>query len=248
MTALTRFVISLYPQSWRERYGAEFEALIEDMPSNLANTLDILKGALRMRLSAWSPIRVVLIAAVLGAIGGVLACVLLSRGYASEISIGVSRASIGTQTRSQHVGHYVEKVIDTAFNKASLETAVQTLELTGKRGLNLPRAGAQFKRSITVSRLEESNGMSRFVVRFQCRDPKVAREVDEKLVGMIMDQALQLALTAKSAPPLTFMVLGTPTLLRSGLLHIWIFSVAGAAVGTVLALLARVTSRNLKLG
>lgn len=35
----------LYPRSWRRRYGAELEGLVEDMPRRLGVSLDLLVGA-----------------------------------------------------------------------------------------------------------------------------------------------------------------------------------------------------------
>lgn len=50
MKNLTSLAIRLYPQRWRERYGEELEALLEDSgQSGPFTLLDILKGALSMQ-------------------------------------------------------------------------------------------------------------------------------------------------------------------------------------------------------
>jgi hypothetical protein len=42
----------LYPEAWRERYGAEFDALLEDVSPSFGDVCDVLGGALRARLTA----------------------------------------------------------------------------------------------------------------------------------------------------------------------------------------------------
>lgn len=44
-------LIRLYPAAWRERYGAEFEALLAARPATLRDRVDIVLGALDARLS-----------------------------------------------------------------------------------------------------------------------------------------------------------------------------------------------------
>jgi len=51
---LIRFAGRLYPASWRRRYEAEFEALIEDASRDWRDVLDVLLGALKMQLTTWS--------------------------------------------------------------------------------------------------------------------------------------------------------------------------------------------------
>ncbi len=51
MNLLLNLVLRLYPKWWRERYGDEFNALLEDVRPGIVDTLNILKGALAMQLS-----------------------------------------------------------------------------------------------------------------------------------------------------------------------------------------------------
>ncbi|HEX6506189.1 MAG TPA: hypothetical protein VF221_01015 [Chloroflexota bacterium] len=46
MKALLRF----YPADWRERYGVELEALLEEHPTTLRDVLDLIRGAVDARL------------------------------------------------------------------------------------------------------------------------------------------------------------------------------------------------------
>jgi len=59
-----RWLIRLYPRAWRERYGAELEALMEDSPRGWRDLLDVAATGLGLRLRACAPL---LVGALLGA-------------------------------------------------------------------------------------------------------------------------------------------------------------------------------------
>ncbi len=56
----------LYPAAWQARYGAEYEALIEDAEPRARDGVDVLWGAMTMRVTARSFVRIVLPCALLG--------------------------------------------------------------------------------------------------------------------------------------------------------------------------------------
>lgn len=48
-------LVHLYPARWRQRYGAEFSALIEDVPFSLSVLVDVCSNVLRAQLAERSP-------------------------------------------------------------------------------------------------------------------------------------------------------------------------------------------------
>lgn len=48
-----RHISRLYPRRWRRRYGTEFEALIEELPTTPGNLVDVAAGAFRAHLAEW---------------------------------------------------------------------------------------------------------------------------------------------------------------------------------------------------
>jgi hypothetical protein len=48
MRTLIRWAARLYPATWRNRYAAEFDALLDDIPPSLADLCDVLAGVLRV--------------------------------------------------------------------------------------------------------------------------------------------------------------------------------------------------------
>jgi hypothetical protein len=49
MRNLTRWAARLYPQTWRDRYAAEFDALLDDISPSLGDLCDVLGDVLRVR-------------------------------------------------------------------------------------------------------------------------------------------------------------------------------------------------------
>jgi hypothetical protein len=47
---VAQLLVRVYPRAWRERYGVEFAALLEDRPSGLGTVLDVLGSALCERV------------------------------------------------------------------------------------------------------------------------------------------------------------------------------------------------------
>jgi len=57
----------LYPRAWRERYGEEFDAILEDRKPCLLDIADVLLGAFRMRVSMRHLVQIVLPCGLAGA-------------------------------------------------------------------------------------------------------------------------------------------------------------------------------------
>jgi hypothetical protein len=68
MTPLLKLLARLYPSAWHRRYGAEFDALLEDRPPCLRDAFDILSGALKMQLKTRSFLQTTLACSLLGAL------------------------------------------------------------------------------------------------------------------------------------------------------------------------------------
>ena len=88
MQRLSRIFAKLYPRSWRERYGAEFEALLDDahvgdIAADARIAGDVFTGAMLMRVQRWKRFGA---AALLGAVA--LAVASWWAGRAAYISPG----------------------------------------------------------------------------------------------------------------------------------------------------------------
>src|SRR5690349_9999633 len=87
----------LYPRQWRERYGAEFDALMEDVEPDGWEFANVLGGALKMQLT--SETAYFKLAAVLGVIGAVVALGVSLRVPERYQSTGVLRVASDSQNQ-----------------------------------------------------------------------------------------------------------------------------------------------------
>jgi hypothetical protein len=91
MKRLIAIAASLYPRSWREQYGREFEALLDDVGPSPRIFMNVLRGAIRMQLSTRSNLlKLVAATAVLGAIVSTAASFAVPQTYVSSAVISVT--------------------------------------------------------------------------------------------------------------------------------------------------------------
>ncbi len=86
---LTKLASKLYPRWWRERYGEEFAALLEDARPGIGGTVDIAKGAFAMQFSTFSVSQTIMAGAVLGVALGYSASLFLHPQFTSSAMISV---------------------------------------------------------------------------------------------------------------------------------------------------------------
>ena len=85
-----RIASRLYPSRWRRRYGAEFDALLEDTRPTLKNALDVAWGALEMHMKMLTFSKLAVLCGVSGAILAAVMAVRMPGKYVSEAVIRVS--------------------------------------------------------------------------------------------------------------------------------------------------------------
>jgi hypothetical protein len=74
MRQLIRWTARLYPARWRDRYGEELDALVEDIQPQWQDLFNVLLGALRMQMTTWNYLKIVAAVALAGAlVAGVFA-------------------------------------------------------------------------------------------------------------------------------------------------------------------------------
>ena len=178
MRTLLRILARLYPAAWRKRYGAEFEALIEDARPGLGGALNILKEGLAMQVTSWSPSRVLAVSAVAG--------ILIAIGIAYAMPPKWSSTAV-IQTDGQ-TPEWVHTIAETALSRTALTTILHN---SGIYRENLKTRSEDdvlelFKRAIQVSPVPSANGTA-FQVRFTYDDPRIAQQVTQTLAGNFID-------------------------------------------------------------
>jgi hypothetical protein len=85
--SVARFLIRLYPATWRARYAEEFEALLEDSSSGWPATFDLLKGAIKMQFSVPTFPKLALMLSIAGLLTGLVFSALLTPIYISSAEL-----------------------------------------------------------------------------------------------------------------------------------------------------------------
>ena len=178
MKTLLRILARLYPAAWRKRYGAEFEALIEDARPGLGGALDILKGALAMQVTSWTPSRVLAVSAVAGVLIAIGIAYAMPRKWSSA---AVIQADVQTPDR-------VNTLAQTALSRGALATILHNSGIYRDNLKTMPEEDVLeiFKRSIKVSPVRSASGNA-FQVRFTYGDPRLAQQVTQALAASFIE-------------------------------------------------------------
>ena len=101
----------LYPRDWRDRYGEEFDALLDDLAPRWRDVVDITAGALVMHMSRLALVPLAL--AVAGGLTGAAASFATAPVYASSSLVHVQTPPGGTGGAA--TGTHVQATIETAL-------------------------------------------------------------------------------------------------------------------------------------
>ena len=153
MKRLTKFFARLYPATWRNRYEAEFAALLEDVRPGWRTSLDILKGAVGMQLRTARFGKIVPITGLIGLVLGLGAWVVLPDQYASTVILKIqhlpgANGQLPTGAVSDQMNAWAEAV----FTRQSFVELIERLRLyPAKQGkVPLEDIVTEMKENITV--------------------------------------------------------------------------------------------------
>jgi hypothetical protein len=201
MKRVLKLLAKLYPSAWRRRYGSEYEALLEERTPRAQDAIDVFWGAIKMQLTSWSFVRIVLPCALAGVLVAMAISFAVPPHYSSEKSLTV----ITTDTSANAL---VVNDARNAFSRDFLASVIQKRNLylreRGRMPLNdvidtmqgnirfraipvtSPTAWSGFEGlsflPIQPGKLEPIN----VVVQFDYSDPHVAQQVDLDLVKELL--------------------------------------------------------------
>ena len=240
MNRLTKLAAKLYPRWWRERYGDEFAALLEDARPGLGGTLDVLKGALTMQLSTFSTKRTLLIGAVAGLAIGLAVTFFLTPQYSSAAVVSVISANPAAS--NPDTADAINELSQSVLSRPKLMTLIRNLNLYVSERNKMPAEEVieTMKRNIRISASPAATGgrsVPAFQLSFSYSDRVAAQKVVNALVSGFID-ANVLSRTPENATGVTLEVKeiatpGSPIPPARGP-----FALAGMASGLLLSGLA----------
>ena len=238
MDRLTKLASKLYPKWWRDRYGEEFAALLEDARPGLGGTLDIAKGALAMQFGTSSAKRTLLAGVLAGLTIGFLGSFAMTPQFASQAVIEVS-------SPNGDIVESINRMSQTVMSRAALSTLIRNMNLYVEERNTMPVEDVleKMRKNIRISGARAIVGgrdVPAFAITFIYPDAEVSHKVVNTFVSQFLDENLrsQTASTLRVLDPASLPLEPTSPSRRN-------IAVIGAVSGLVLSsLLAFILRRR----
>lgn len=185
-----RWAARLYPRAWRDRYGAEFDALLEDIRPRWRDGFDILRKALEAQMAAWGIWRVAGATAVAGAIlAGALSFSVPNRYVSSAVLRIAPLPGAGEGQMARKLDH-MERVVLSRTNLAGIiQRPALNLYKAQRARMPMEDVVQVMRDDIRISPVEmPASGGSSLAIRFSYPDKYKAQAVVRELVnGLFME-------------------------------------------------------------
>jgi hypothetical protein len=175
MKKLLRMAAHLYPAAWRDRYGVEFQALLDQIDPGWLDIVDVIKGGLQMRLRRTHP--AVIVAAV-----GVAGAFVAGAAALSTADRFVSRGTINV--RGPEPEGVMPRLAADAFDRATLTGIIGRYDLYRRERTRSSAEDA-------VERMRGDIGIewispSVLQVSFTSSDGRTAQHVAQELMSQLI--------------------------------------------------------------
>jgi hypothetical protein len=239
MKSPARFLIRLYPATWRERYGEEFEALLEDTSSGWPTIFDLLKGAIKMQLSLPTFPKLALMLSIAGILAGLAISFIVTPRYISRAGMAFEGSA-----PASNLLEFLTQCEKEVLSRASLKGVIQNPRLDlypdERTGTPLEEVIETMRRRNIFIRMDgHSTNRLSFHIDFSYRDPVKAQRTVQALITGFQDANLHLP------APVNLSVTAPPSLPSKAVFpDRWIFMAIGFGAGIFAALLVAIFRRR----
>jgi uncharacterized protein involved in exopolysaccharide biosynthesis len=223
MRRILKLLARLYPSAWRNRYAAEYEALLDDATPHPQDAFNILWGAIKMQLTSRSFVRIVLPCTIAGALIAAAISFNMPPRYVSQFTFYTMELQGPTsrgarQFTEDETKQVVSNLRDITLDRDFLASTIQKFDLYPRERAHVPleKIIEKMQRSIEVKpALFTRPGVSGsrsglIIVNFAYSDPHLAQRVDHTLVWRMTSETFRRAKSAPggfSQPHVGFMIL-----------------------------------------
>lgn len=195
MKRLVRFAATLYPASWRARYGVEFEALLEDIGPGSRDLWNVLGGALKMQMTTSSFWKIVPALAAAGALVAGITSFTMRPAYES---VGVIRVKAEAETPNAGLdlalAQHLDRLRTYVLSRTSLAHIIteEGLYPSEVQETTLEDAVARMQRDVRIGPVGvPGEGAPAVSLAFRYQDPSTAQRVTRELMAeMVHDNEL----------------------------------------------------------
>ncbi len=198
MKRLLKLLARLYPSSWRNRYGAEYEALLDDATPRPRDAFDVFLGALKMQMTTWSLVRITLATCLFGILAALVLSFSLPPRYVAQTLITVYRVndSALAPLNPDDIADELRGMTDAVLSTDDLAPLIQKYDLYPKERATMPLDAVlnQMRHNIDILRLRpgpHSDAAGGFALQFRYADPHTAQSVDSELTSLFMTSSLR---------------------------------------------------------
>jgi hypothetical protein len=220
MKRLLKFLAHLYPSAWRNRYAAEYEALLDDATPRPQDAVNVLWGAMKMQLTSRSFVRIVLPCAIAGALIAAAISFTVPPRYVSQFTF-LPLELYGPTSRGQRVlnedeaKQFVSNLRDATLDRDFLASTIQKYDLYPRERAHIPLGKIidKMQRSIEIKHAPGSK--SGYILNFAYLDPHLAQRVDHVLSFRMATETIRREQSAPGGftrPPAFFMIVQMPSL------------------------------------
>jgi hypothetical protein len=200
MKRTLRRLVWLYPSAWRERYGDEFEALLDEIKPTWRTLFDVLGGATKMQFKMGSAWRAVAACGVVGLLAAVGFAGRMPERYVSTAAIRIN----GTWTGPIQARLRAET--EAVLGRRNLTKVIDEEGLYKEDRARLPIEEVTFRMRRDVAMdpirpLRDPKGVPvGFSVSFAAPDAGQAQRTTEKLAGAFVNSNIGFLLDPASLP------------------------------------------------
>ena len=190
MRQLIHWTARLYPAAWRERYGGELDALIEDIQPQWQDLFNVLLGALRMQMTTWNYLKILAAATLAGAlVAGVFTFRTPDR-YVSTAVVRITPADSDRQRALDRLNELQQEVL----SRTSLAQIIQqpALNLYPEDRKRVPLEDVVENMRNKALRIQaapaQNGGVPAFLISFEYPDKFKAQAVVRELLASFFRQ------------------------------------------------------------
>jgi hypothetical protein len=253
MRRLLKLLARLYPSTWRNRYAAEYEALLDDATPRPQDTFNVLWGAIKMQLTSRSFIRIVLPCTIAGALIAAAISFTMPPRYVSQFTF-VAAEEYSQPTRwareinEDEAKSTLSNLRDVILDRDFLASTIQKFDLYPSQRAHTPldRIIDKMQRAIEIKHAPVTQPgvpgtRSGFIVNFAYSDPHLTQRVEGYLAFWISAETARRARSRPSGlsqPFESFVLMETPSLPQKPTGWNWPRkTMAGLAVGLLCGLI-----------
>jgi hypothetical protein len=212
MKRILKLLARLYPNEWRRRYGAEYEALLDEGTPRVRDAVDVFWGAFMMQITSWSSLRIVLVCALVGGLAAVAISFRTPVLYTSEVVVlqftpKIPSPAGGLAMTAESQRPHMPELAQRTFDQTLLEFIIRKYNLYPIERAKMPIADVVEKmrsailiRPVPLSSLDKERVKvaeemwvrdlqsldSALTVEFEYPDAQVAQRVDAELISMLI--------------------------------------------------------------